>query len=210
MITRIQSAPFGREYRTNCYLLDSGDSTLVIDPGAEPDRILAWIGARNVAGIVITHCHSDHIGAVNEVAAATGAPVMCGRADAAAVGDPHLSGFDEVDSTYAVRRIDRELADGDTIAWGTHTLQVLETPGHTPGSICLVDDDILITGDTLFPYGLGRSDFIRGDASALQHSARALGALPDQLEILPGHGGRTFLGIEKTRNLPLVIAAENA
>ncbi len=199
MIRSIRSVPFG-DYRANCYALMSGGQTLVVDPGAEPGLLLDWLGDVSVAAIVLTHCHSDHIGVVNEVVAATGAPVWCGRQDVAALADPHLSGFDEVGLDYRVTGVGRGLKDGDMVEWGDHGLRVLEVPGHTPGSICLVDDDIIVTGDTLFAQGIGRSDFIRGNGTDLERSLARIGSLPSGLEILPGHGARSTLGVEKERD----------
>ena len=197
----IDSVPVG-SYQANCYILVSGAEALVIDPGDEPRLLLRLLDGLRVAGIVVTHCHSDHIGAVNELAAETGAPVMVGAGDEHAVADPHLSGFDEEGSDYRVSRVDRVLADGDTIAWGQDTVQVIATPGHTPGSICLLDERgrNLFTGDTLFAHGVGRTDFVRGDEAAMRRSCARLGGLADDLSVLPGHGPRTRLGVELLRN----------
>lgn len=185
-------------YQANCYLLTSGDETLVIDPGAEPQRVLAAVAGKQVTAIVATHCHSDHIGAINELVEATGAPVLAGADDADAMADPHLSGFDEEGSNYAVQTVDVRLGDGQQIRWGQDAFTVLVTPGHTPGSICLLDEvnANLFTGDTLFEAGIGRTDFIRGDGRAMRASLRRLGLLPPELTVLPGHGATTTIGRE--------------
>lgn len=189
-------------YQANCYLLTSGDQTLVIDPGAEPARVLRAVHGRLVTGIVATHCHSDHIGAINELAEATGAPVMAGSQDADAMADPHLSGFDEEGSDYRVEQVDVRLTDGQVVRWGADALSVLETPGHTPGSICLLDEanSLLFTGDTLFAAGIGRTDFIRGDDHAMRVTLRRLGRLDARLRVLPGHGPATTIGAEQAIN----------
>ncbi len=185
-------------YQANCYILTSGNETLVIDPGAEPEVILAALPGLTVVGIVATHCHCDHIGAINELASATGAPVLAGVQDVAAMADPHLSGFDEEGSDYRVEAVDRSLADGNQIKWGDDALTVLETPGHTPGSICLLDaaNSNLFTGDTLFESGIGRTDFIRGDARAMRATMLRLGRLSPELRVLAGHGNPTTIARE--------------
>lgn len=189
-------------YQANCYLLTSAGQTLVIDPGAEPARVMAAIAGRNVTAILATHCHSDHIGAINELVAATGAPVLAGADDADALADPHLSGFDEEGSDYRVEQVDVRLIEGQTISFGDDELVVLATPGHTPGSICLLDaaNALLFTGDTLFAAGIGRTDFIRGDARAMRSTLLRLGALDAGLRVLPGHGASTTIGRERATN----------
>lgn len=189
-------------YQANCYLLTSGDETLVIDPGAEAAVVLHAVAGLKVAGIVATHCHSDHIGAINELAAHTGAPVLAGAQDTDAMADPHLSGFDEEDSDYRVEQVDVRLIDGQVIDWGDDQLTVLETPGHTPGSICLLDgaNGVLFTGDTLFAAGIGRTDFIRGDERAMRATLRRLGGLDAGLRVLPGHGPATTIRAEQAIN----------
>ena len=189
-------------WRAVCYALTNEEGTIVIDPGAEPDRLERWLGDAEVIGIVLTHCHSDHIGAVNELAERYGAIVCVGRDDAVGVADPHLSGFDEEGSDYRVERVDRLLDDGDALAWGEDRLEVIATPGHTPGSICLYDPGTgtMFTGDTLFADGIGRTDFVRGDAKAMRATCARLAAYPDGTAIFPGHGPQSALGREKRRN----------
>ena len=189
-------------WRAVCYALTNEEGTIVIDPGAEPDRLERWLGDAEVIGIVLTHCHSDHIGAVNELVERYGASVCVGREDAVGVADPHLSGFDEEGSDYRVERVDRLLDDGDALAWGEDRLEVIATPGHTPGSICLYDPGTgtMFTGDTLFADGIGRTDFVRGDAKAMRATCARLAAYPDGTAIFPGHGPQSALGREKRRN----------
>ena len=185
-------------YQATCHLLTSGGETLVIDPGAEPEVLLPAVEGLNIVGIVATHCHSDHIGAINELAAHTGAPVMAGRHDVAAMADPHLSGFDEEGSDYRVEKVDVALSDGQVIEWGEDRLVVLETPGHTPGSICLLDESAgrLFSGDTLFLGGYGNTGFIRGDARQMRATMRRLGTLDPAVVVFPGHGPTTTIGAE--------------
>ena len=186
---------------------------IVVDPGDEPAEVLGLIGSAGEAGaaddvqIVASHCHCDHIGAVNEVAEACAASFAVGREDGHAVADPHLSGFDEEGRDYRVEKVDRLLDDGDEIALGPYRFRVISTPGHTPGSICLycAELNLMFTGDTLFANGIGRTDFIRGDAEAMRRTCSRLGTYPDSTILLPGHGPSTRLGVEKARN-PLLRA----
>ena len=136
-------------WKAECYALTNEAGTIVLDPGAEPKRILRWLGEKNVVGIVLTHCHSDHIGAVNELVEVYGCWVACGALDVDGVADVHRSGFDEEGIDYTVDHVDRALAEGDLVSWGGDSLTVLHTPGHTPGSICLLSDEqkVLFSGD---------------------------------------------------------------
>lgn len=209
---RIDSVVVG-SYRANCYVLREGASMIVVDPGDEPAEVLGLIGSAGEAGaaddvqIVASHCHCDHIGAVNEVAEACAASFAVGREDGHAVADPRLSGFDEEGRDYRVEKVDRLLDDGDEIALGPYRFRVISTPGHTPGSVCLycAELSLMFTGDTLFANGVGRTDFIRGDAEAMRQTCSKLRAYPDSTVLLPGHGPSTRLGVEKARN-PLLRA----
>ena len=209
---KIDSVVVG-SYRANCYVLREGTSMIVVDPGDEPAKVLGLIdsvGGVGPAGdvqIIASHCHCDHIGAVNEVSEAYSASFAVGREDGHAVGDPHLSGFDEEGRDYRVEKVDRLLDDGDEIILGPYRFQVISTPGHTPGSVCLycAELNLMFTGDTLFANGIGRTDFIRGDAEAMRRTCAKLGTYPDSTILLPGHGPSTRLGAEKARN-PLLRA----
>lgn len=200
----IECLPVGT-YQANCYMLIDRNECLVIDPGAEAEVLLNALRGLTVTAIVATHCHSDHIGAINEIAQATGAPVMAGTQDVSAMADPHLSGFDEEGSDYRVETVDVSLVDGQEVRWGTHRLTVLETPGHTPGSICLLDADnkALFTGDTLFELGAGSTEFLRGDAQAMKKTMARLGKLSPEIRVLPGHGSSTTIARELRTNFLL-------
>ncbi len=176
-----------------------GGEGFVVDPGAEPDRILTCVKAHrlDITRIILTHHHHDHVGAAATLKARTGAKIL-----AHAATRPYLRGEISLDGT---------LADGEGFAFGDHEVRVIHTPGHTPGGICLVvADRWLVTGDTLFIGNCGRTDLPGGDAHALYNSLQSLKRLPDHLVILPGHDygdapSRT-LGEEKSRN-PTLRAA---
>ena len=170
-VTRVQVGPL----QSNCWLVWEGDGpALVIDPGDDLDRILDGLGGRDVEAIVLTHCHFDHLGAAAGLVEATGAPLMAHAEDAPFVSTPQgtgsaLFGF----QGGLAPRPDRVLEDGDTVTAGTLSVEILSTPGHTPGGICLLAASPsecvprLFSGDTLFAGSVGRTDFPRGDARAL-------------------------------------------
>jgi glyoxylase-like metal-dependent hydrolase (beta-lactamase superfamily II) len=192
---------------TNCYLVSDPDSqeALVIDPGAEPDRILAALRAAGakVTAIVNTHGHWDHSGANGAVKEATGAPLLIHAADAPwltmrqTVTGAGLGLLHPVQSPPA----DRVLQGEEELPLGRFRLRVIHTPGHTPGGICLYLPGVLFSGDTLFAEGVGRTDLPGGSPSALASSIREkLFSLPDETVVYPGHGAPTTIGDERSLN----------
>ena len=146
--------------------------------------------------IVSTHCHWDHIGDNAAVSAETGADIAVHAADRAGLEHPEplFAPFEIPPSVPAV-----ELAEGGRIVFGSIVLDVLHTPGHTPGSVCLVavDDGFVLSGDTLFRGGWGRVDLPGGDPDAMVESLIRLRGLDDRLGVAPGHGARTTIGEER-------------
>lgn len=199
----------------NCYLVTCPETreTLVIDPGAEPERILSRIRARKlrVVSIVHTHGHFDHISGTEAVLAELpdALPVAASQKDAylysreaRAMGTPYGYPLPEPLMTP-----DRELRDGDEVRAGTVALRVVETPGHTPGSLSLVyADAVVFSGDTLFRRGIGRTDLPGGDEDAIYESILSrLYMLPPGMVAYPGHGEATTIGEERRGN-PFVQA----
>lgn len=173
----------------NCYVVSAGGDAVVIDPGAEANRVLKAVGGREVAAILVTHGHSDHVGAVDELVAETGAAVMAPRRDLAS-----LEGYVGV-------RPAKLLNDGDRLEFGDISLTVIATPGHTPGSSCFYAPGVLFSGDTLFAEGVGRTDLPGGSAEALFNSIRErIFSLAGDTIIYPGHGERTTVAREKRSN----------
>ena len=185
-------------WKAECYALTNETGTIVLDPGAEPQRILRWLGDKKVVGIILTHCHSDHIGAVNELVEAYGCWVACGAHDVDGVADVHRSGFDEEGIDYTVDHVDRALEEGDVVTWGGDSLTVLNTPGHTPGSICLLCEGqkVMFSGDMLFQGAIGSTAFVLGNDADMVRSCARLTELDPALRVYPGHGGPTTMRAE--------------
>ena len=188
----------------NCYLIEDAGELLVVDPGDELERILAAVGQHTVCGIVCTHYHWDHVGAVAGLQATTGAGLALGALDA-----PRLDGVSSMEGRdiargHAPAHVTRLLHEGDEVQVGTASFEVIDTPGHTPGGICLhcAAQALLIAGDTLFAGGsFGRTDFADGDFSALVASIHGkLSQLPDATRVLCGHGSPTTIGAERRLN----------
>lgn len=192
------------ELDTNCYIVwDDNRVAMVIDPADESEKILSVIQSEDlsVAAVVLTHVHFDHLLAAEEVCAATGAPLCIGRGDEDALFDPirNLSGVFQMCAPVCLKA-DKFLSDGDVLAVGDLFFTVLETPGHTPGSICLMGKGVLFSGDTLFYDSIGRVDFPGGDVPAMLESLRRLMALPEDLRVYSGHGPETTIGREVAQN----------
>lgn len=176
---------------------------VVVDPGNDAPRILAAIQKQSltIRHILLTHTHFDHILAAAEVQAATGATLLVPQEDEPALHDPKRSllRFMGGDMTLSLHA-DRLLAEGDTVKAGGLTIEVLHTPGHTPGGSCYVCGDLLVTGDTLFAGDIGRTDFPGGDSAALRRSLHRLSRMEGDYTVLPGHGPQTTLSAEKQYN----------
>ena len=189
----IHVLPLG-DYQTNCYILhnDGSSDCVVLDPGYEPEIILSYLAEKklNLTAIALTHCHFDHVGAVKELAAQTDCRVYLNQKDLAL--PPMLTnGPLYYTDTYK---------DGDTVTLAGIPFRVLETPGHTPGSVCLMTGAHLFSGDTLFAGSCGRTDLPGGDSRAMRNSLRKLATLEGDYDIYPGHGSATTLAREKQTN----------
>jgi len=192
---------------TNCYLVgcERTRACVVIDPGADADTILARLAQRNLSAqwIALTHSHFDHILAVPEILKKTGARLAIHSADADTLHNPPAWCRAYLPDLPAGISADRLLAHGDRFAVGDRELQVIHTPGHTPGGISLwiEREKVLFAGDTLFREGIGRADLHGGDGHQLLESiARRLLSLPDETIVYPGHGPSTTIAHEKRNN----------
>lgn len=172
----------------------------MIDPAEESQAILEAIGGARVGAVVLTHGHFDHLGAVADVLAATGAPLLVHGADAPNITTPAGTGGAIFGFHTVSPPAERLLADGETIEAGSASLTVIHTPGHTPGSICLYAPGHVLTGDTLFASSVGRTDFQGGDMAAMRRSISRLAELPDDTRVYPGHGPETTIARERKVN----------
>lgn len=191
----IRSIPVGM-LQANCYLLCCGGECCLIDPGDEPERLLRAVEESGCAlrFLLLTHGHFDHYGAVRPILERFPAlPVYL-----------HESDLSDGEEQLRMRRLDdanqRLYREGDELTLGGLTIRVLETPGHSAGSVTLQAEDVLFTGDTLFAGSCGRTDFPGSSPRAMRDSLRRLAALPGGLQILPGHGDPTTLERERRTN----------
>ena len=188
----LKTFPIG-SLQTNCYMAwaEGSDKCILIDPGYEPELLLEQVrrNRKELEAILLTHGHFDHVGGVKQIAAETGCKVyIC----AEEIKQP-LRYSDGLHYTDTV-------AEGDVLALAGLTLQVLHTPGHTPGCVCYLCGDTLFSGDTLFAGTCGRTDLPGGDFKAIQASLQRLAALEGDLKVLPGHGMASSLDIERRYN----------
>ena len=192
------------QMEANCYILECEETraAVVIDPGSDAARILSIIGEHDLQLklIVNTHAHVDHIAANSVLKEKTSAPLCIHLADADILVDPqrNLSFF--VGAPVSSPVPDRLLEDGDVLEAGTLLLKVMHTPGHSPGSICLLGDKCIFTGDLLFAGGIGRYDFPGSSYATLMDSLQKVLTLDDDLVVYPGHGPTTTIGNERRTN----------
>jgi glyoxylase-like metal-dependent hydrolase (beta-lactamase superfamily II) len=191
--------------QTNCYIVGCEETKegAIIDPGGDAKRILAEVErlGLKIKYVINTHGHFDHTLANKEVVKATGAPLAIHSADASMLtqgGGARFFGIIGKASPPA----DVILDEGQVLTLGQIELQVLHTPGHSPGSICLYSEDegVLFDGDVLFNMGMGRYDLPGGSYSVLMESIQRLLALPDETTVYPGHGPATTIGRERRGN----------
>ncbi|HEY5977511.1 MAG TPA: MBL fold metallo-hydrolase [Solirubrobacterales bacterium] len=191
----------------NCFLFrrEGSDRVLIVDPGDEAELILAKLDefGGKAEAILVTHCHFDHIGAVAPVAEATGAPVYCPELEVPVLADimsfvpwPGFGPFESYDA-------DEKVAGGETLELAGLELDVLFTPGHSPGHVTysVRGEDAIFSGDVLFQGSVGRVDLPGGDGPTLIESIRKLvDSHPEETAVYPGHMGTTTLGAERATN----------
>lgn len=182
------------DYQTNCYIIHDSQrqDCLIIDPGYQPETILSVLEANELepTAILLTHCHFDHVGAVKDLAAETGCDVYLHPAD---LSLPPMLTCGKLYYTHTYPE------DGGLSLAGL-TIRILSTPGHTPGSVCLMVEDTIFSGDTLFAGSCGRTDLPGGSSSTIRTSLKTLAGLPGDYEVRPGHGFATTLERERRLN----------
>ena len=196
--------PFG----TNCWLLaaDGSGEAVVVDPGFEPGVLRGMLDAagKMPAAVLLTHAHGDHAEAAGDFAG-DDVPVYIHPADAVAFTDPDAWNPGFPNPVTPAKDL-RTFEDGERLQFGGFEIEVLHTPGHTPGHCCFrVGGDVLVfSGDLVFAGSIGRSDFLNSDPAAMHTSLRRFLELPDDLRTLPGHGPETTVGRERATNPFLV------
>ena len=189
----------------NCYILGDQTEAIIVDPGSNAEEIVNILKENNITAkyIVLTHCHFDHILAVEKVMEETGVKLIACQAEK----ENLLSSEINYTNRYSRKPIELEadlyVKDGDVIKSGEYEFSVIETPGHTSGSMCLYceKEKVLVSGDTLFYSSVGRCDLATGDENQIIKSIKEkLFILPDDVLVLSGHGEDTSIGFEKTNN----------
>ncbi len=203
---KLQSFPLG-ELWTNCYIIwDQSKKGIIVDPGEQSNSVTDFIRDNDieVEYILLTHGHSDHIGGLEDVRNLAKHGVAIHVGDAECLTDPRRNLSVVFGKTFAFAQADKVLKDGDRLTAGNIDIEVIYTPGHTPGGVCYylkdTDDELLLCGDTLFARSVGRSDLPDGNEMTLINSLRKLEHFKDDLKVYPGHGPSTTIGEERKFN----------
>lgn len=190
---------------TNCYIIysEKTKNAMIVDPGGNAKQIMLKVNQENmkVKWIVLTHAHADHMSALEEVRKITGAELLVHEEDAIYLASPSMNLSAYMGEGFTVESADKLIKEGDVLEFDDVKFTVRHTPGHTPGGICLVGDEVVICGDTLFAESIGRTDFPGGSYRQLIASIKnKLMTLPDEYQVLPGHGPDTTIGWERNMN----------
>ncbi|MFF2854528.1 MBL fold metallo-hydrolase [Peribacillus sp. NPDC058002] len=193
--------------QTNCYVVSDGQDCIIFDPGEEPHKIIQYIQTKNLKplAILLTHAHFDHIGALDAIRDHYGIPAYIHEKEAKWLLDPALNGSQNwfPESPMRMKPADHILANEQELTIGGFTFEVLETPGHSPGSVSyyVKEERFLFSGDVLFQGSVGRTDLIGGSEAVLLNSIETkLLTLSDDAIVFPGHGPVTTIMDEKNTN----------
>lgn len=190
---------------TNCYLVSCPETSecAIVDPGAEPEAIFRWIVEKSLKPIVIlnTHGHIDHIGANKDIKEKFDIPLYIHSDDSSMLKSVLQSEMGLFLGAKESPPADHFFEDGEEINIGKSSLKVIHTPGHSPGSVSFLGDGFLLSGDTLFFGGVGRTDLPGGSWQELVDSIKnKILTMPEEMIVLPGHGPHTSVGQEKRSN----------
>jgi glyoxylase-like metal-dependent hydrolase (beta-lactamase superfamily II) len=194
-------------FQVNCYLIFDEDSKdcIIVDPGAEPNRIASEVGKLGVTprAILLTHGHADHIAGVKTLKEKFGVPLAIGNGEEELLKNPSSNISAMMGMHIVSPEPDQLLEDEQLLSFGSITFRVLATPGHSPAGVCFLHEEagILICGDTLFAGSIGRTDLPGCSHDLLLRSIRTkILALPDSIVCYPGHGPSTTVGAERNSN----------
>jgi len=190
---------------TNCYILHKEGKALIIDPGDESEKVIAYLEKNHLTpeAIVLTHAHFDHIGAVDDLRVKYSLAVYLHQDEEEWLSEPNYNGSGRFPRSPIVTSPPEEYMQEGKMTIGSFTCDVYHTPGHSPGSVTIVfeDDGIVLSGDALFQLGIGRTDLYGGNSDQLIESIQnKIFTLNDQYNVYPGHGNPTTIGIEKENN----------
>lgn len=191
----IKSMPVGI-YSANCYIItdDQTKETVVIDPGGDGDVLSKYV-VGNLKYILLTHGHADHTGGALYMKEKFGAPIYMHEKDYKMIENGEFMYGD------IIGKVDKYIDDGDEFKIGDTTIKCIYTPGHTPGGVSFLMDNVVFTGDTLFAGSIGRTDFGGGDYNSIIKSVKEkLIVLPDKTIVYPGHGPKSSIQSEKMNN----------
>lgn len=192
-------------FAENCYIAidEAANEAVVIDPGSQPHDLLKWItdAGCTVKYVLNTHGHSDHIGANTAVCDKFGVKLGIHPLDAPMLTDPKLNLSIYSGDAVISKKADFFLDENDIITFGSSKLKIVHTPGHSPGGICLVSEEVIFSGDSLFAESIGRTDLPGGSMSDLVSSLKEkIMTLSGDIAVYPGHGPATTIGHEKKYN----------
>ena len=191
------------ELQENCFILfDENKDAFVVDPGGSSENIIEAIdkNSLNIKYILLTHGHFDHVGAVAALVKKYKAPVYMSKDDRTFLESPKEVRASAFGMQIEAADVDVFVKEGDEIPFSEGTIKVIETPGHTLGSVCYLFENYLFAGDTLFNGSIGRTDFPESDHSLMIESLKKLKKLDDEIYVLSGHGPESQISYEKMTN----------
>ena len=191
------------QLQENCFILfDENKDAFVVDPGGSSENIIETIekNSLNIKYILLTHGHFDHVGAVAALVKKYKAPVYLSKEDRAFLESPKEVRASAFGMQIEAAEVDVFVKEGDEISFSEGTIKVIETPGHTLGSVCYLFENYLFAGDTLFNGSIGRTDFPESDHSLMVESLKKLKKLDDEIYVLSGHGPESQISYEKMAN----------
>lgn len=191
-------------YAVNCYIVyDDNKNGFIVDPGGDSDDIIKFIDEENIKleFILLTHGHADHIGAAKIIKEKYSLPIYASIKEKDLLKDPIINLSKSIPPFKEIELVaDKWLYEGEIIDFHGEKLSIMETPGHTVGSLCILIDGVIFSGDTLFRMSIGRSDLPTGSFDEIINSVKKICNLKKDYRVLPGHGAESNLQFEKENN----------